>query len=75
MSDDGGPETAETPVTVSDGYSNYVLIVLSVVYIFNFIDRQVLSILLIDIRPFVFERLSNETRCPYNFQKTSPPWQ
>lgn len=35
---------------VSNAYSNYVLFVLFLVYIFNFIDRQVLSILLIDIK-------------------------
>lgn len=32
-------------------YSKYVLMVLVIVYIFNFIDRQILSILAEDIRP------------------------
>jgi len=36
--------------SVSTGYSYYVLGVLFVVYVFNFIDRQVLSILLDDIK-------------------------
>jgi len=35
---------------VSSGYSNYVLGLLFVVYVFNFIDRQVLSILLPSIK-------------------------
>ena len=43
-------EPRSDPQPVSRGYANYVLGVLSVVYIFNFIDRQVLSILLIDIK-------------------------
>ncbi len=34
----------------SRGYSNYVLAVLVLVYVFNFIDRQILSILAEDIR-------------------------
>ena len=43
--------TNETDDTrVSPGYSNYVLGLLFVVYVFNFIDRQVLSILLDDIK-------------------------
>jgi predicted MFS family arabinose efflux permease len=41
-------ETDDT--RVSPGYSNYVLGLLFVVYVFNFIDRQVLSILLDDIK-------------------------
>ena len=36
--------------SVSTGYANYILGVLFLVYVFNFIDRQVLSILLIDIK-------------------------
>lgn len=35
---------------ISSGYSNYVLGLLFVVYVFNFIDRQVLSILLPSIK-------------------------
>ncbi len=38
-------ETPEAP-RISNAYSNYVLGLLFVVYVFNFIDRQVLSILL-----------------------------
>ena len=40
---------ADAP-SVSIGYSNYVLGLLFVVYVFNFIDRQVLSILLPSIK-------------------------
>jgi MFS family permease len=42
------PGSAEAPV--SRGYSNYVLAVLFLVYVFNFIDRQVLSILIEPIK-------------------------
>jgi MFS family permease len=38
------------PVVVSRGYANYVLVVLLLVYVFNFIDRQILSILAEDIK-------------------------
>ncbi|MGN6692170.1 MAG: MFS transporter, partial [Sphingopyxis sp.] len=38
------------PVTSASGYSWYVLCVLVVVYILNFIDRQVVSILAVDIK-------------------------
>jgi MFS family permease len=34
----------------SRGYANYVLVVLTLVYVFNFIDRQILSILAEDIK-------------------------
>jgi MFS family permease len=50
MADDdmsGAPATAEPKAT---GYSWYVLSVLVVVYILNFIDRQILSILAVDIK-------------------------
>lgn len=42
----------QTPVpeAASRGYSNYVLFVLVLVYVFNFVDRQILSILAEDIR-------------------------
>jgi len=40
------PPLGESSVVVTARYSNYVLGVLFVVYIFNFVDRQVLSILL-----------------------------
>lgn len=43
---EGGPAAPE----VSRGYANYVLVVLFVVYVFNFMDRQVLSIVLEDIK-------------------------
>ena len=42
------PATAELPK--ASGYSWYVLSVLVVVYILNFIDRQILSILAVDIK-------------------------
>lgn len=38
------------PVTSASGYSWYVLCVLVVVYILNFIDRQIISILAVDIQ-------------------------
>ena len=37
---------ASSEVPVSRGYANYVLAVLFLVYVFNFIDRQLLSILI-----------------------------
>lgn len=47
--DGAANETPETP-EASNGYSNYVLAVLFIVYVFNFMDRQVLSIVLEDIK-------------------------
>src|SRR3546814_12804531 len=43
----GAPAAAEPKAT---GYSWYVLSVLVVVYILNFIDRQIISILAVDIK-------------------------
>src|SRR3989344_6975186 len=43
----GAPVPAEPRAT---GYSWYVLAVLVVVYILNFIDRQILSILAVDVK-------------------------
>lgn len=40
----------ETPSPEASSYSWYVLVVLVVVYILNFIDRQILSILAVDIK-------------------------
>lgn len=37
--------SSTTPVTFTRGYKNYVLGVLVVVYVFNFIDRKILAIL------------------------------
>ena len=45
--------------TVSPGYANYVLFVLFLVYVFNFIDRQILSIL---IDPIKAELGASDTR-------------
>ena len=42
--------SSESEPRISRGYSNYVLALLFVVYVFNFIDRQVLSILLQPIK-------------------------
>ncbi len=42
--------SASAPAPVSRGYANYVLIILTLVYVFNFIDRQILSILAEDIK-------------------------
>ncbi len=44
------PEQNKDSALPSRGYSNYVLGVLILVYVFNFIDRQILSILAEDIR-------------------------
>ena len=38
------------PEEVSAGYKNYVLVLLVVVYVFNFVDRTILSILLEPIK-------------------------
>ena len=35
---------------LSNGYANYVLGVLTLMYMFNYLDRWVLSILLVDIQ-------------------------
>jgi MFS family permease len=43
-----GPAPASEPA--KRGYANYVLFVLTIVYVFNFIDRQILSILAEDIK-------------------------
>ncbi len=45
-----GSETAPVPEPKATGYSWYVLSVLVVVYILNFIDRQIISILAVDIK-------------------------
>ena len=41
---------APAPAQYSEAYRNYVLVLLVVVYVFNFIDRQILTILGEDIR-------------------------
>ena len=46
----GESREAMSEPRISRGYSNYVLALLFVVYVFNFIDRQVLSILLQPIK-------------------------
>jgi MFS family permease len=43
-------KTAPQLAPPSRGYANYVLVVLVLVYVFNFIDRQILSILAEDIK-------------------------
>jgi len=45
-----GPEGDAGEFEVSAGYRNYVLAVLCIVYIFNFIDRQVLSVFIDPIK-------------------------
>ncbi|MBL8651826.1 MAG: MFS transporter [Sphingopyxis sp.] len=47
---DTASETSVAPEPKATGYSWYVLAVLVVVYILNFIDRQILSILAVDIK-------------------------
>ena len=48
--EEGSAEKGGTAGPVSPGYANYVLAVLFTVYVFNFIDRQILSILLQPIK-------------------------
>src|SRR5262245_45540265 len=36
--------------TVGSGYAKYVLVVLTIVYVFNFVDRQIISILAEEIK-------------------------
>ena len=43
-------DDAQSTVAERTGYANYVLGVLFLVYVFNFIDRQILAILLEDIK-------------------------
>lgn len=51
MADNGDrADGGATEQTRASGYSWYVLFTLVVVYIFNFIDRQILSILAVDIK-------------------------
>ncbi|MBL0915854.1 MAG: MFS transporter [Sphingopyxis sp.] len=47
---DSASETSAVPEPKATGYSWYVLSVLVVVYILNFIDRQIVSILAVDIK-------------------------
>ncbi|MEJ2297663.1 MAG: MFS transporter, partial [Woeseiaceae bacterium] len=42
--------TEAKPVRPDSGYSRYALVVLVIVYVFNFLDRQILSILAEDIK-------------------------
>lgn len=48
--DNPAPAVAPTAAAQASGYSWYVLIVLVVVYILNFVDRQIMSILAVDIK-------------------------
>ncbi len=56
MNSNGGPEPptglipAGAPVVYSAGYVRYVVGILTVVYVFNFMDRQILSILMQPIK-------------------------
>ncbi len=43
-------QPAHPPQELGDGYAKYVLFVLIIVYIFNFIDRQIISILAEEIK-------------------------
>ena len=52
-----GESTASSPTDqvadkslVGSGYAKYVLVVLTIVYVFNFVDRQIISILAEDIK-------------------------
>jgi len=46
----GPAATPAAPPDRASGYSSYVLAVLTLVYVFNFIDRQILSVLAEDIK-------------------------
>jgi len=46
---DEAPDPAEAP-EIGGGYSKYVLVVLTLVYVFNFIDRNILGILAQEIK-------------------------
>ncbi len=50
MSDITAPSAPQASVSFTDNYRRYVLGILVVVYVFNFIDRQILSILLQPIK-------------------------
>lgn len=55
MKNNNGPEPtglipADAPVVYSAGYVRYVVGILTVVYVFNFMDRQILSILMQPIK-------------------------
>lgn len=63
MNGNGGPEPAElipagAPVVYSASYVRYVVGILTVVYVFNFMDRQILSILM---QPIKQEMLLSDT--------------
>lgn len=45
MSENSTESSSESPKLYTKGYTNYVLGVLVVVYVFNFVDRQILAIL------------------------------
>ena len=47
---DASPPAAASPPTARDAHARYALGLLLVVYIFNFIDRQILAILIEDIK-------------------------
>jgi hypothetical protein len=44
------PSLLADKLYVGSRYANYVLIVLTIVYVFNFVDRQIISILAEDIK-------------------------
>ena len=50
-------DLAKSPPTSGGRYANYVLLVLVLVYVFNFVDRQVLSILAEDIKKMNLQAL------------------
>ena len=50
---EAGSENHPDSAEVTPGYRNYVLVVLVTVYVFNFIDRQILAIL--EIRMYLSE--------------------
>jgi hypothetical protein len=48
VSDQSTTEPDDSPPSFTPAYSRYVLVVLFLVYVSNFVDRQILSILLAD---------------------------
>ena len=49
-SDSHQTDSSSAPVPLTEGYTRYALGLLVVVYVFNFIDRSILSILLESIK-------------------------
>jgi predicted MFS family arabinose efflux permease len=53
VSDESTRETNDSPADFTPAYSRYVLVILFLVYVSNFVDRQILSILLDPIKKYL----------------------